>query len=124
MARREVEALLEPRSRAGLPLCVQLRLYLDPFALFKDATRGSGWMQAQALAYNRAMRWMLLAYLRRWAMLASACFLCIAPLEAVSPDRATLALPAAAFGVAFCVAVAVSAYTLIAFFMLGAPERR
>jgi hypothetical protein len=120
----DVEALLEPRRRAALPMAVQLRLYLDPFALFKDTRRGSAWVRAQALDYNRAMRWMLLTYLRRWAMLAAACFFCIVPLEAFSASRADVALPAAAFGVAFCVSVAISAYTLIAFFLLSAPPRR
>jgi hypothetical protein len=120
----DVEALLEPRRRAGLPFAVQLRLYLDPFALFKDTRRGSHWVQAEAIAYNRAMRWMLLTYLRRWVVLAAASFFCIVPLEAFSASRAELALPAAAFAVAFCIAASVSAYTLIAFFLLSAPPRR
>lgn len=124
MAKRDVEALLEPARRAGLPLASQLRLYLDPFALFKDATRGTAWMQAQALAYNRAMRWILLAYLRRWTALAAASYFCIVPLEAYAAQRAALAVPAAALAVAFCIAIAVSAYTLIAFFLLSASERR
>jgi hypothetical protein len=53
----EVEQL--SRRRARLPLRRQLILYLNPFALFKDAARGPAWMREHALSYNRAMRWML-----------------------------------------------------------------
>jgi hypothetical protein len=113
------ETLLEPGTRAALPLARQVRLYLDPFALFKDATRGTALEQRQALGYNRAMRWMLLAYLRRWAVLAAAFLFCLVPLEALGAERGDFILPAAVFAVGFCIAAAVSAYALIAFVLLS-----
>ena len=67
---QEVEQLLAPAARARLPLRRQLILYLNPFALFKDAARGPARMREHALSYNRAMRWMLLPYVRRWFMIA------------------------------------------------------
>ena len=63
----EVEALLRREVRARLPLARQLLLYLDPFSLFKDASRG----RERALSYNRALRWILLSYLRRWSCIAT-----------------------------------------------------
>ena len=61
----DVEALLSRQVRETLPISRQLLLYLDPFALFKDASRGNAWQQELALQYNRAMRWVLLPYIRR-----------------------------------------------------------
>ena len=52
--------------RARLPLARQVLIYLDPFALFKDASSGPAPARARALSYNRAMRWMLVPYIRRW----------------------------------------------------------
>src|SRR5262245_53615736 len=97
----DVEALLAPQIRAGLPLAQQVQLYLDPFALFKDASSGTKPMRERALSYNRAMRWILVSYLRRWVMIAFASFLCIAPAEAFASTAA--AVPA----VGCCIAVAV-----------------
>src|SRR3977135_93474 len=80
----EVETLLTPRAREGLPLLRLLRLYLDPGALFKDASRGPATVRERALDYNRRMRWMLLPYIRRWLLISASFFLGIAPLEAMS----------------------------------------
>lgn len=120
----DVELLLDRHARASLPFRRQLLLYLDPFALFKDATKGSAWQQEMALRYNRAMRWVLLPYLRRWLTIAAALFLCIAPTEALAARHAAFVVPAAAFGVACSVAVAVAFCTLAAYFLLSAPDRR
>jgi hypothetical protein len=113
----EVESLLTREVRSRLPLARQVRLYLDPFALFKDASGG----RERALSYNRAMRWILLSYLRRWLLIAASLFLAIAPAEALAAD-ATI-VPAAAIAVGFCVALVVLACTAAAYFLLGVSKR-
>lgn len=117
----EVEALLARDARARLPLRLQLLLYLDPFALFKDASLGPAWMRERALAYNRAMRWMLLPYIRRWAVIAAVLLLSIAPAEALAAERSLAAvLPLAAAAVGFCVAFTVALVSLAVYLVLGA----
>src|SRR5262245_13628463 len=73
-----VETLATPEARAGLPLLQLLRLYLDPGALFKDASRGSACARERALTYNRRMRWMLVPYIRRWTAITASFFFGIA----------------------------------------------
>ena len=109
----EVEHLLTPEFRSRLNLGQQILLYLDPFLLFKDVAAG----RERALSYNRAMRWMLLPYLRRWLLIAAVLFLGIAPAEALAAD--TSIVPAAAIAVGFCVAMAVLACIAAAYLMLG-----
>jgi hypothetical protein len=109
----DVESLLAPQNRAGLPLARQILLYLDPFAFFKDASRGGASVRAGALSYNRAMRWMLVPYLRRWIVIAFSSFLCIAPAEAFAATAA--AVPA----VGFCIAVTVCAVIATVYLLLG-----
>jgi len=109
----EVEHLLTPEFRSRLNLGQQILLYLDPFLLFKDVAAG----RERALSYNRAMRWMLLPYLRRWLLIAAALFLGIAPAEALAADASIV--PAAAIAVGFCVAIAVLACIAAAYLMLG-----
>ena len=82
----DVEALLSRDTRARLPLWRQVLLYLNPFALFKDAARGPVSMRERALAYNRAMRWVLLPYIRRYILIAAVLFLGIAPTEALAAE--------------------------------------
>jgi hypothetical protein len=113
----EIESLLTREVRSRLPLVHQMRLYLDPFALFKDASQG----RERALSYNRALRWVLLSYLRRWLLIAASLFLGIAPAEALAAD-ATI-LPAAAIAVGFCIAVAVLVCTAAAYVLLGLARR-
>ncbi|HYC65218.1 MAG TPA: hypothetical protein VEC14_10840 [Reyranellaceae bacterium] len=103
----DVDALLRREGRAGLPLARQLLIYLNPFALFKDASRGNALMRQAALSYNRAMRWMLVTYLWRWMLIAGASYC------------ALFVVPGAVVGVAFCVAVAVMAATAAAWLLLG-----
>ena len=112
----DVESLLAPQVRARLPLPQQILLYLDPFRLFKDASQGTGLVRERALSYNRAMRWMLVAYLRRWMMIALSSFLCIAPTEAFASTAA--AVPA----VGCCLAVAISAVIAAAYLLLGSSR--
>ena len=109
----DVEQLLLREYRSRLNLGQQLLLYLDPFLLFKDVAVG----RERALSYNRAMRWMLLPYLRRWMLIAGSLFVGIAPAEALAAD-ATI-VPAAAIAVGFCIALAVLACIAAAYLMLG-----
>ena len=112
----DVEALLAPQNRAGLPIARQVLLYLDPFVFFKDASTGPRPARERAVSYNRAMRWMLVAYLRRWLVIAFSLFLCIAPTEAFASTAA--AVPA----VGCCIAVAVSAVIAAVYLLLGSSR--
>jgi len=120
MREADVEALLLRERRAALPLAKQFLLYLDPFALFKDASKGPPRVRERALSYNRAMRWVLLPYIRRWLAIAAALFLGIAPIEALAAQAAFFIIPATAIAVAFCLATTVSALTVGVYLLLGA----
>ena len=115
-ATKDIETLLTREARATLPFLRLLRLYLDPGALFKDATRGPWRERLSALSYNRRMRWMLLPYVRRWMVIAATFFLCIEPAQAMS------SIPAAACALSVGVALTVAAVTVAAYFLLGASE--
>jgi len=119
MARDDVESLLRRERRAALPLGRQLLLYLDPFALFKDASRGSTLARECALSYNRAMRWILIAYIRRWGLIAAVLFLGITPAEAMAAHGRASVLPAAAFAVGCSLAFTVTAVIVAVYFLLG-----
>jgi hypothetical protein len=111
----DVETLLTREARARLPLLLLLRLYLDPGALFKDATRGSARARELALSYNRRMRWMLLPYIRRWTLIAASFFVGIPPAEAASP------IPAAALAVGCSISLIVLVCTVSAYLLLRDP---
>jgi hypothetical protein len=115
----DVEALLRRERRAALPLARQVLLYLDPFALFKDASRGSRLARECALSYNRAMRWILLAYIRRWGLIAAVLFLGITPAEAMAAHGPAFVIPAAAFAVGCCIALTVTAVIVAVYVLLG-----
>jgi hypothetical protein len=115
----DVEALLKRECRAALPLARQLLLYLDPFALFKDASRGTRFARECAVSYNRAMRWVLLPYIRRWGLIAAVLFLGIAPAEAMAAHGPAFVIPAAAFAVGTCLAVTVTTVIVAVYFLLG-----
>jgi hypothetical protein len=115
----DVEALLKPDIRARLPFSRQVLLYLDPFALFKDASRGNAYARKLAISYNRAMRWMLLHYVRRWTMIAASLFLSIAPAEAAAAQGSVFVIPVAASAVGCCVAVTVLVCTVTTYVLLG-----
>ncbi len=116
---RDVEALLTPQGRASLSLAGLVLLYLDPFALFKDASRGPAREQERALSYNRAQRWILLAYVRRWALIAAGSFIAIAPSQAFAAHGPLFVVPAAAFGIACCVAITVAVCAATVYLLLG-----
>jgi hypothetical protein len=108
----DVEKLLTREARARLPLRRLLRLYLDPGALFKDASRGSTRARELALVYNRRMRWMLVPYMRRWTLISASSFFGIAPAEAASP------IPAAALAVGCSISLIVVGCTVLAYLVL------
>jgi hypothetical protein len=116
----DVESLLRRERRAHLPLAQQLLLYLDPFRLFKDASRGSELARRSAVAYNRAMRWVLVPYIRRWVMIAATLFVAAAPAEAAAAQERIFIIPAAAFAVGACIAVTVTVVTVAVYVLLGA----
>ena len=103
----EVEQLLRRELRAKLPLAQQVLLYLDPFAFFKDASRGTAMVRERNLSYNRGMRWVLVPYLRRWLLIAAGLFLAIAPAEAMAAQASLVIVPAA-LAVGFCIAATVA----------------
>ena len=115
----DVESLLIRERRARLPLPRQILLYLDPFALFKDATSGPPPARERALSYNRAMRWILVSYIRRWVMIASSLFLAIAPTEALAAQAKFFIIPAAALAVGSSIAVTVTMLTFAVYLLLG-----
>lgn len=116
----DVETLLIREQRARLPLPRQLLLYLDPFMLFKDASRGPEMARRRARSYNRAMRWILVPYIRRWILIAATLFLAIAPTEALAAQARFFIIPAAAFAVGACIAITVTVVTVTVYVLLGA----
>ncbi|HEY9446478.1 MAG TPA: hypothetical protein VIQ62_05335 [Burkholderiales bacterium] len=118
----DVEKLLTPAARARLPFRQLVLLYFDPFALFKDASRGTDSARRRARSYNRAMRWMLLPYMRRWFLIAISLFACVTPAEALAADAPIFKIPAAACAVGSCMALTVIAWTLVAYFLLDTRD--
>ena len=115
----DAELLLSREQRARLPLPRQLLLYLDPFALFKDASRGTALGRASALSYNRTLRWVLVPYIRRWILIAASLFLAISPAEALAAEAKIFIIPAAAFAVGASIAIAVSFLIGAVYLLLG-----
>jgi hypothetical protein len=118
----DVELLLAPQARARLPLGQQFQLYLDPFALFKDASQGPTPTRERALSYNRAMRWVLVTYLRRWIIIALTLFLGITPAEALAAHETAFVITAAASAVGCCIAVAICAVIGTVYLLLGSSR--
>ena len=116
------ETLLTPQVRASLPLRRQIVLYLDPFALFKDASSGPKPVRERALSDNRTMRWVLVPYLRRWVLIALSLFLCITPAEALAAQQSAFVVAAASSAVGCCIAVAVSAVIGAVYLLLGSSR--
>lgn len=102
----------------------QLLLYLDPSPLFKDATRGNAWQQEMALRYNRAVRWILLPYIRRWILIAATLFLGIFPVEALAAKASFFVYPAAVLAAGATLAITAAVCTLAAYLFLSAPACR
>lgn len=115
----EYQRLLTREGRASLSLPRLVLLYLDPFALFMDASRGPAWRRERAISFNRERRFMLLAYIRRWLMIAFGSYLGIASAEALAAHAPLFIIPAVGFGIGCSIALTVAACTSAAYFMLG-----
>jgi hypothetical protein len=115
----DVERLLDRQARAQLPISRQLLLYLDPFALFMDASRGAAQQRDRALSWNCRMKWMLLPYIRRWLLIAAVLFLGIAPTEALAAKEAIFLVPVAAFAAGSCIAITVAVCASAAWLLLS-----
>lgn len=107
-AETRLSALFAPFLKAALPLGRQAWLYLDPFPLFMDASRGSAAARRRAAVHNRRQRGILLAYLRRWLLIAGISFLALAPAEA------------AALAIVCCLALTAASCIGAAYLLLGA----
>lgn len=119
-----VEWLLRADYRAQLPFRRLLTLYLDPFAFFKDASRGTELARVAARRYNRTLRWVLVPYLLRWLAIAVVLYAAVMPVERYTAFNPLLKIPAAACAVGSCIAVAVLTWTAVAYVMLAAAESR
>ncbi len=119
---QDVEALARPEVRAQLPFRLLLWLYLDPFALLKNATVGTPGAQAQALEYNRRHRAVLLAYARRWAVIALGCVTSVAPLDAMARSQPVLCVPLVGVQLAFSVALVVLLLSVAVYVLLGVGD--
>jgi hypothetical protein len=118
----DVESLLSREKRARLPLRRQVLLYLDPFALFKDASSGPASVRQRALSYNRSLRTILVPYIRRWVLIAASLFVAIAPAEALAAEVRIFIIPAAAFAVGASIAVLIT-LLIAAVYLLLATKR-
>jgi hypothetical protein len=114
MDQPEIEALASAESRKHLPFGRLMRLYLDPFALFKSLASGP-----EALRYNRQQRRMLLAYVRRWALIALVCLTAFARFAALARGQPLLWIPLAALEVGFSSALCLSFLSIAAYIVLG-----
>ena len=114
MDHRDVEALASAESRKHLPFGRLLRLYLDPFALFKTLAS-----EPDALQYNRRQRRMLLAYVRRWALIALVCLAMFARFAALARGQPLLWIPLAALEVGFSSGLCLSLLSIAAYIVLA-----
>ena len=95
----------------------RLRLYLDPFAGFKSIGA-----EADALEYNRRHRHRLLAYVKRWAMIALVCALGIEPLAALARTQPLLCVPILGLEIGFSAAVCALLLAAAVYLVLGLKD--
>jgi len=117
--RLDEEALARPEARAALPFASLLRLYLDPFVLLKSAAAAGPAGEGEALRYNRTNRGLLVAYMRRWALVALACLGSVPLLGAAAPSVPLLWIPAVAAALGFSAAVCVFLLAAAVYVVLG-----
>jgi hypothetical protein len=110
----DVEALASAATRERLPFGRLLRLYLDPFPLFKNVAS-----QPDALQYNRHRRRVFLPYARRWAVIAIACIAAIARTAALATGHPLLWIPLAALELGFSTGLCMSFLSIAAYVVLG-----
>ncbi|HZQ75352.1 MAG TPA: hypothetical protein VFB08_20755 [Burkholderiales bacterium] len=118
----DVESLARPEVRARLPLWQLVRLYLDPFALFKNASAGTPGAQAEALDYNRRHRRILLAYAWRWLVIGGGCLGGMSLLAALARAEPVLIVPIVGLEIGFSAAVCALLLSLAVYVLLGLHE--
>ena len=68
------------------------------------------------------MRWMLLAYLKRWLLIGALLFAAVMPAEALAADQPMFKIPAAACAMGSCIALTVMLWTAAAYFLLASKD--
>jgi len=110
----DVEALARAEVRAKLSLWQLLRLYLDPFCLFKSISAGDG-----ALGYNRRHRHMLLVYMLRWTLIGVLCATGMVPLVALAAKEPVLVVPIIGLELGFSAGLFLALLSLGVYIALG-----
>ena len=95
----------------------RLRRYLDPFMLFKSIA-----VERDALEYNRRHRRVLLAYARRWAMIALACAAGLFPLGALARAESLFCVPILGLELGFSAGVCMLLLSVAVYFVLGVRD--
>jgi hypothetical protein len=96
-----------------------LRLYLDPFVFFKSIAIGAPAERVAALHYNRRHRRILLAYVKRWAVIGLVCAGGMFPLAAAARAEPILCVPILGLELGFSTAVCVLFLALAVYYVLG-----
>lgn len=115
----DVEALARSEVRAGLPAWQLLRLYLDPFSLFKNTSDGSLANRTEAMQYNRRHRRILLVYMLRWSLIGGLCAAGMAPLVALAAAEPVLVVPIVGLELGFCAGLFLALVSLGLYLALG-----
>ena len=92
-----------------------LRVYLDPFCLFKSISMGG----AEAAQHNRRHRRILLAYMLRWALIGGLCFAGMEPLIALAPRVPALVVPIVGLELGFSAGLFFALLSLGVYVVLG-----
>jgi hypothetical protein len=115
----DVEVLLSQTRRRACR-CGGRSLYLNPFALFKDAARISRGCETRAQPRQPGC----CDLHQRYVLMAAVFFLGIAPAEALAAEASILIIPAAAAAVGCCIALSVAACAWVGYVLLGARARK
>ena len=99
-----------------------LRLYLDPFALFKNINIGPAAARNAALRYNRRHRAILLTYVRRWGAIGVLCACGMVPLGAAAQGEPILCIPILGLEVGFSAAVFMLLLSVAVYVVLGLDD--
>jgi hypothetical protein len=94
-----------------------LRVYLDPFVLFKSVAADD-----DALEYNRRHRGRLLSYVKRWTVIALLCALALEPLAALARAEPILCVPIVGLGLGFSSAVCMALLAAAVYVVLGLKD--
>jgi hypothetical protein len=105
-----------------VPFWRLMRLYLDPFALFKNITIGPPAARTEALQYNRRHRAILLTYVRRWAAIGTLCACGMVPLGAAARAEPILCIPILWLEVGFSAAVFMLLVSVAVYVVLGLDD--